>query len=199
MRELLIATRNRHKMPGMLAGLRNVPFNIVSLNDTDLPLDFVVDEPGSTYEAHAAIKAIIYGKRTGKLTVADDSGLEVEALGGWPGVHSATWLSGTDEDRLLGLLDKMKDVPEGKRQAQYHSVVAIYDPESEKVRFAEGFCHGQILTAMEGDNMFGYNRIFFSDDLNASFGTASVEDQVRISHRARALAKARETLLNEFV
>lgn len=199
MREILVATRNPHKMPGMLAGLQGVPLKMISLNDTDLPRDFVVEEPGSTYEAHAAIKAIIYGKRTGKLTIADDSGLEVDALSVWPGVNSATWLAGSDEDRLRGLLEKMTDIPEGKRGAQYHCVIAIYDPNTDKVRFAEGLCRGRILTEMEGDNVFGYNRIFFSDDLQESFGSAKVDDKVKISHRARALAKARQILSTEYI
>lgn len=199
MRELLVATRNKFKIPGITANLTDLPFKVISLNETDIPEDFSADEPGSTYEAHAAIKAIIYGKRAGKLTIADDSGLEVDALDGWPGVNSATWLSGSDEDRLLGLLEKMKDVPEERRGGQYRSVIAMYDPATDKVRFAEGMTRGRILTDMVGDNMFGYNRIFFSDDLQESFGTAAIDDQIRVSHRTRSLQKAREILMKEFV
>jgi XTP/dITP diphosphohydrolase len=199
MRELLVATRNQKKMPGLLAGLKGVPFKIVSLNDTDIPKDFSVEEPGNTYEAHAAIKAFTYGKRSGLLTLADDSGIEVDELGGWPGVHSATYMQGTDSDRMHGLLEKMKDIPEGKRGAQYRAVIAIYDPSNDKVRFAEGVTRGRILFAPEGTNDFGYNPVFFSDDLGQSFGVAPFEDQVTVSHRTRALAKAKEILLNEFV
>lgn len=199
MRELLLATRNKHKMPGMIAPLAGVPFRLISLNETEIPVDFSVEEPGSTYEAHAAIKAFTYGKRSGFLTIADDAGLEVNALGGWPGVHSATWKEGSDEDRLLGLLERMKGIPEKERSAQYRSVIAIYDPTNDKIRFAEGVTHGRILEGISGDNMFGYNRIFFSDELQQSFGEASFEDQVRVSHRTRALTKAREILMSEFV
>src|SRR3989344_1102065 len=199
MRELLIATRNKKKMPGLLAGLGDVAFKIVSLNDLDIPKDFTVDEPGSTYEAHAAIKAFTYGKRSDMLALADDSGIEIDELGGWPGVHSATYMQGTDADRMRGLLEKMKNIPEGKRGAQYRAVIAVYDPVNDKVRFAEGITRGSILMTPEGTNDFGYNPIFFSDDLQESFGVASFERQVPISHRTRALAKAREILLNEFV
>jgi XTP/dITP diphosphohydrolase len=199
MRELLIATRNQKKMPGLLAALGKVPFKVMSLADTDLPRDFCAEEPGSTYEAHAAIKAFTYGKHANMLTLADDSGLEVDALAGWPGVHSATWKDGSDADRLEGLLERMSDIPEDKRTARYRSVVALYDPVNDKVRFAEGVCKGKILTAPIGDNAFGYNRIFFSTDLSESFGTASFEDQVRVSHRTRSVQKAREILINEFV
>jgi XTP/dITP diphosphohydrolase len=198
MRELLVATRNKHKIPGMLAGLKDVPFKIVSLNDTDIPTDYVPDEPGSTYEAHAAIKAILYGKKSGKLTIADDSGIEVDALNGWPGVVSATWLKGTDEERLLGLLSKMKAIPEGKRGAQYRSVICMYDPDTDKVRFAEGTNRGRLLTEITGTNPFGYNRGFFSDDLQKSFGEVGDEEIARVSHRARALEKAKEILVAEF-
>jgi|SRR3989344_3477 len=199
MRELLIATRNEKKIPGMLAGLGDVSFEIVSLADTDLPADFTVEEPGSTYEAHAAIKAFTYGKRTGLLTLADDSGIEIDALDGWPGVHSATYMTGSDADRMHGLLEKMKDIPEGRRGAQYRAVIAIYDPTNDKVRFAEGITRGSILQQPEGTNDFGYNPVFFSEDLQQSFGVAPFEKQVPISHRTRALHKAREILLNEFV
>lgn len=199
MRDLLVATRNAKKMPGLIVGLGDVPFRVVSLNDTALPKDFSVEEPGSTYEAHAAIKAFTYGKRTGLLTLADDSGIEVDALSGWPGVHSATYMAGSDADRMHGLLEKMKDIPEGKRGAQYRAVIALYDPINDKIRFAEGITRGSILTQPEGDNDFGYNPIFFSDDLQQSFGVAPFEVQVSVSHRTRALKKAREILVTEFI
>src|SRR3989344_8896310 len=138
MRELLVATRNEGKLPGILVGLKEVPFTIVTLNNTDVPDNYVVEEPGSTYEAHAAIKAILYGKKSCLLTLADDSGLEVDALDGWPGIHSATHIQGSDVDRLNMLLERMKDVPEGRRGAQYRSVVAVFDPLTDKIRFAEG-------------------------------------------------------------
>lgn len=199
MRELLIATRNEGKVPGIKIGLTSLPFNVLTLNETDVPRDYEVEEPGNTYEAHAAIKAILYGKRAGVLTLADDSGLEVDALDGWPGVHAADWMQGTAQDRLNGLLEKMRNVPEGKRTARYRSVIALYDPTTDKVRFAEGECAGRILLAPEGTEGFGYDPIFFSDDLQAGFGVSALEDRAKISHRARALERAREILLNEFV
>lgn len=199
MRELLVATRNQKKMPGLLAGLEGVPFKIVSLNDVNLPKDFTVEEPGSTYEAHAAIKAFTYGKRSGILTLAEDSGIEVDELGGWPGVHSATYMKGTDADRMNGLLERMKDIPEEKRGAQYRATVSIYDPVNDKVRFAEGITRGRILAAPSGDDDFGYNPVFFSDDLQKCFGEATFKEKLSVSHRTRAVAKAREILLNEFV
>jgi XTP/dITP diphosphohydrolase len=199
MHQLLVATRNQKKMPGLLVGLKDVPFDIITLNDTHIPKEFVVEEPGSTYEAHAAIKAFTYGKRAGVLTLADDSGIEVDALNGWPGVYSATYLAGSDMDRLNGLLEKMNNIPAGKRGAQYRSVIALYDPENDKIRFAEGLTRGHIVVEPRGDDDFGYNPIFFSDELQQTFGEATFENKVRVSHRTRALDKAREMLLTEFV
>lgn len=199
MRRLLVATRNDGKIPGMKAALAGLPFELVTLNETAVPADYEVAEPGNTYEAHAALKAVLYGKRAGLLTVADDSGLEVDSLGGWPGVHAADWMPGTAQDRLDGLLEKMRDIPEAERTARYRSVIAIFDPETELLRFAEGVCEGRILCAPEGANGFGYDPIFYSDDLGMSFGMSELEQRVPVSHRGRALAKAREILLNEFV
>ena len=199
MRKLLIATRNEKKMPGLLAGLKDIPFRVISLNDTYIPENFTVEEPGSTYEAHAAIKAFTYGKRAGMLTLAEDSGIEVDALGGWPGVYSATHKEGSDADRMMELLAKLKGVPESERGAQYRSTIAIYDPVNDKVRFAEGTTRGRITTEPHGDDDFGYNPVFFSDDLQQIFGEATFEEKVRVSHRTRAVQKAREVLLKEFV
>ena len=199
MRELLVATRNEGKLPGILVGLKDIPFKVVTLNNIDIPRDYIVEEPGSTYEAHAAIKAILYGKKSGLLTLADDSGLEIDALDGWPGVHSATHMQGSDVERLNGLLARMNDVPEEKRGAQYRSIVALFDPLTEKLRFEEGVCRGSIMSAPKGNEGFGYDPIFYSDDLQAGFGESPLEERAKISHRARALVKAREILLKEFV
>ena len=185
-------------MPGLLAGLQDIPFQIISLNDTDVPRDFVVEEPGNTYEAHAAIKAILYGKKANMLTLADDSGLEIDALGGWPGVHAATFIAGSETDRNNAVLEKMHDIPEEKRGAQYRATIAIYDPETDKVRFAEGICRGSILTQPKGNEGFGYDPIFFSNDLQACFGELPLSERAKVSHRARALTKAKEILLKEF-
>lgn len=199
MRELLVATRNEGKMPELISGLEGVPFNILSLNDTNLPADFAVEEPGSTYEAHAAIKAFTYGKRSGLLTLADDSGLEVDAFEGWPGVHSATHVAGSDLDRINALLDRMKDVPDGSRGAQFRTTVAIYNPADDKIRFAEGVTRGSILRAPRGAGGHGYDPVFLADELQQTFAEASLEAKMTVSQRARALAKAREVLLAEFV
>lgn len=199
MRELLLATANTGKIPGLIEGLGDIPFKIVTLNDVTLPPGFEVEEPGSTYEAHAAIKAMIVSKHTGLLTLADDSGLEIDALGGEPGVHTANYFVGTRDERIQKLLEKMSAVPEGERGAQYRCVIALYDPKNDKVRFAEATTRGSITTEMRGDNGFGYDPVFLSDDLGKTFGESSLEEVSKVSHRGRALAKARDILAREFV
>lgn len=194
MREILIATRNDSKVEDFRVGLKDLPFTLITLNDTDVPRDYVVDEPGTTYEAHAAIKAILYGKKANRLTLADDSGLEVDALNGWPGFDSGTWLKGNHADRINGVLEKIKNVPDEKRGAQFRAVLALFDPTADKVNFAEGICRGRLLREPKGESGFGYDPIFFSDDLGKTFGEASIEEKARVSHRGRALEKVRKLL-----
>jgi XTP/dITP diphosphohydrolase len=199
MRKLLLASANKGKIPGLKMGLGDIPFEIVTLNEVKMPDGFEVEEPGSTYEAHAAIKAIIYGKHSNLVTVADDSGIEIDALNGEPGVHTAHYFEGTKEERIAALLEKLKNVPESKRSARYRDVIAVYDPVNDKVRFAEATTEGRIAEASHGENGFGYDQVFFSNDLGKTFGEATIEETNRVSHRGRALAKAREILLAEFV
>ncbi len=198
MRELVLATGNKGKIPGLKMGLGEVPFNVLTLEDIQLPEGFSVEEPGTTYEAHAVIKAFMVAKHSGFLTLADDSGLEIEALGGEPGVHTATYFSGNREEQLRQLLEKMKDVPDGRRRAQYRCVIALYDPHTDKVRFAEGVTKGSITRDLRGMNGFGFDPVFLSDDLSKTFGECSLAEVSSVSHRGRALAKAREILLAEF-
>jgi XTP/dITP diphosphohydrolase len=199
MRELLLATGNKGKIPALVAGLRDVPFKIVTLNDIQMPEGFTVEEPGSTYEAHAAIKAIMYGKHSHMLCVADDSGLEVDALPGELGVHTAHYFSGTKAERIAQLLKKLENVPDSQRTARYRVVIALYDPKNDKVRFAEATTEGRVAPEPRGENGFGYDQVFLSFDLGKTFGESTIEELDRVSHRGRALKKAREILLKEFI
>ncbi len=197
LRDLLIATRNRGKYPEIRMELRDLPFSLLDLNNIATLADFDVEEPAATFEGNAIIKAFMYGMRAGVLTLADDSGIEVDALDGAPGVLSARYAEGTDEDRMLRLLADVQDIPDGERGAQFRSVIAIYDPAG-KVRTCEGVCRGRLLRAPEGTGGFGYDPIFFSDELGMGFAEASLEEKNRVSHRGKALAKARDILLAEF-
>ena len=132
------------------------------------------------------------------LTLADDSGLEIDALGGKPGVHTAIYFPGDRDAQIGALLEKMRDIPLEERRAQYRSVIAIYDPKNDRVRFCEGITKGTITTEMHGNNGFGFDPVFLSDDLSKSFGESTLEEVSAVSHRGRALKKAREVLLAEF-
>ena len=160
-RKLLIATRSRGKFPEIVALLRGLPFECFSLNDVpELPQDFEVEEPAMTFEGNAIIKAVTFGKRTGLLTLAEDAGLEVDALGGRPGVYSARYAPGTDKDRYMKLLGELEGVPDEKRTARFRAVVAMYNPRTDKVRTCEGVYEGKIVAKPQGTNGFGYDPVF---------------------------------------
>ncbi len=196
---LLIATRSSGKFPEIVAGLEGVPFEIMNLNDAqELPRDFEVEESASTLEGNAIIKAMTIGKITGLLTLADDSGLEVDALGGRPGVYSARYAQGSDEDRNNKLLAELADVSDSDRSARFRCVIVIYDPKTDKVRTCEGVYEGRITKELKGENGFGYDPIFWSTELGKVSAEATLEEKNKVSHRGKAITKAREILLKEF-
>lgn len=193
----MIATKNKGKVPEMTAPLEGVPFTIISL--LDVPEVDEVEETGSTYEENAVLKARTYGKKTGLLALADDSGLEIDALGGEPGVQTANFLSGTYKEKMTKLLEMLEDVPDDKRGARFRSVVAIYDPLTEKVLTCEGVVEGSITREIRGEYGFGYDPVFDYENSGKTGGEKAREEKLELSHRARAMKKAREILLKEFV
>ncbi|OGG57313.1 non-canonical purine NTP pyrophosphatase, RdgB/HAM1 family [Candidatus Kaiserbacteria bacterium RIFCSPHIGHO2_01_FULL_55_17] len=199
MRELLIATRNKGKWPEIVAGLTGMPFQLVNLDEVGIPADFEPTETATTFEGNALIKAFLYGKMSGKLTLAEDAGLEVDTLGGRPGVLSARYAPGSDEDRCRKILTELSGINQSQRGAQFRAAIAIYDPEhDDKIRTCEGVCKGHIATEARGSNGFGYDPIFYSDELGKTGGEMTLQEKDRVSHRGRALRKAREILLAEF-
>ncbi len=197
MRELLIATKNAGKVPEISQPLEGTPFRIISL--LDLPATLDVEEHAMTYEGNAIIKAVTYGRRTGLLALADDSGLEIGALEGEPGVQTARFLSGTYREKMTTLLEMLKDVPDDKRGAVFRAVVAIYDPATDKVRTCEGVVTGSIVREIRGESGFGYDPIFDYENRGKTGGENARSEKLELSHRARAMNKAREILLAEFV
>lgn len=199
MRELLIATGNKGKFPEITGKLESVPFTFLNLNDLGYPEGFEVEEPGHTFESNAIVKAMTWGKRSGKLTLAEDSGLVVDALDGRPGVYSARYAQGTDLDRIHKVLGEMEAVPDAKRSARFQTVVAIYDPEREdKIRLCDGVVEGAITREPFGTNGFGYDSIFRFNDTGRTGGEMTLEEKNAVSHRGKALVKAKEILLAEF-
>lgn len=198
--KLLIATRSKGKFPEIVEELKDLPLEFLSLNDVqELPHDFAVEEPAMTFEGNAIIKAMTFGSKTGLLTLADDSGLEVDALLGRPGVYSSRYASGMDEDRYGKLLKEMENIPEGKRGAQFRCLVAIFDPKREKIRTGEGIVRGRILREPRGSHGFGYDPIFYNEVFGKTNAELSLKEKNSISHRGIALKKAREILQKEFL
>lgn len=153
-----------------------------------------INETGKSFEENAILKAKQIGINTGFLTLADDSGLEIDALGGQPGIRSARYAQGSDLDRINKVLEQLKDVPQKKRKARFKAVIAIYDPPKNKTYAFEGESEGLIIDKPLGDSGFGYDPIFYNLDLGMTNGQATAEEKNRASHRARALLKAKKIL-----
>ena len=200
MKKLLIATGSKGKFPEIVSELAGLPLEFLNLNNvSELPSNFEVEEPATTFEGNAIIKAMTLGKKTGLLTLAEDAGLEVDALDGRPGVYTARYAPGSDEDRYRKLLGELHNIPEGKRTARFRAVIAIYDPNSDKVRTCEGIYEGKIALEPMGNNGFGYDPIFYNKELGKTNAQMTMEEKNKVSHRGKALRKAKYILLNEFI
>lgn len=195
MKKLLVATSNKNKLPEILKELSGLDVDIISLNNIgDIP---DVEETGETFEENAILKARVCGDKTGYLTLADDSGLCVDALDGRPGVYSARYAPGPAENRNNKLLDELTNVPKEKRTARYVAAIAIYDPQSKQVWTCGGVCEGLITTEPTGNDGFGYDPIFYCLDLNKAMAQVNMDEKNRVSHRGQAIRKAREILKRE--
>ncbi len=190
---LLVATRNRGKLGELAELLEDAPFELVSLADVGIDVD--VEETGHTFEANAILKAESYRDLSGMLTLADDSGLEVDALGGEPGVRSARYAGpdATDTDRIQLLLKNLMSTTEASWDAQFSCVIAIASPGQE-TRLYSGSCRGKIVPEPRGENGFGYDPIFLFPDLGLTMAELSPEQKNAVSHRALAARKAAKSL-----
>jgi len=196
MRKLLLATTNKGKIREYHALLKPIPFEIVTLSDKGITT--AVEEDGLTYEENAVLKAAAYAKESGLLTLADDSGLEVDALGSEPGIRSARYAgeSATDAARNNFLLAKLTGIPEKKRTARFVCIIAIAAPAG-KVTLYKGECPGFITTAPRGEHGHGYDPVFYLPELGKTMAELTMEEKNRVSHRARAALKARAFLVNQ--
>ena len=189
MPQLLLATNNagkRTEMQSLLAGLE-----IELITPADLGLQLEVAETGTTYRANAALKATAFAQASGLTALADDSGLEVDALAGAPGLYSARYSAksnATDADRRAYLLQKLQAHPT-PWPARFRCLVAIAQPEGE-LQFTEGLCLGEIISEERGHNGFGYDPIFLLTPQNLTMAELSMEAKNLLSHRARAVNAA---------
>ena len=196
--DLLIGTHNRGKFREVCEILASTPFHFRSLNDYTFINE--VEETGTTFAENAIIKAKAYSQATELWTLSDDSGLEVDALGGAPGVHSARYAGrdATDAERINLLLEKLATTGDEERRARFVCVIAIADRNANIVSLSTGKCEGRIGFTPKGHHGFGYDPVFIPDGYTQSFGELSSEIKQKISHRARALKQARAFLQSLF-
>ncbi|HEY7982593.1 MAG TPA: RdgB/HAM1 family non-canonical purine NTP pyrophosphatase [Ktedonobacterales bacterium] len=186
---LLIATTNPHKLAEFATLLLPAPFALVDPRAIGLDLD--VEESGTTFAANAAIKALAWAQAGNMLALADDSGLEIDALNGAPGVYSARWagLDITYPERCRILLDRLRDVPRERRTARYRCALAVADSTRLRLR-VDGVVEGLIANEPRGANGFGYDPIFEVPERGQTFGELGEEYKHTVSHRGRAVAAA---------
>ena len=194
--QVLFATSNPHKLDEVRPVLAAVGIEVLSLDDLDIDVPEPVED-GDSFAANARIKARAYAKATGRRSLAEDSGLEVDALGGAPGVHSARYAGAEGErasrDRANNdkLIAAIRDVPQDQRQARFICAMCLADPDGGIVAETHGRYEGVITTEPAGDNGFGYDPLLFLPDVGRTSAQLSPEDKNARSHRgaaARALA-----------
>lgn len=191
--DLVVATRNKKKLMEIRALLADLDFNVMSIEDFACIPE--IREDGSTFEENAKKKAAQIAQITRRLTLADDSGLEIDYLGGQPGVRSARFAgeNATDEDRNRKVLHLLKGVPLPERRARFRCAIAIASPDAH-VEVVTGACEGEIALEPRGSEGFGYDPIFIVPAYGRTFAELGVEKKNQISHRAMALRKAKDLL-----
>jgi XTP/dITP diphosphohydrolase len=186
---LLIATQNPGKAREFRQLLAPLGPGTALYFPSDLGLQVKIAEDGDTYADNARQKALTYARASGLLTLADDSGLEVDTLDGAPGIHSARYTIGHDTDRVEALLAHLRNVPWEQRTARFRCVIAIATP-SEKLYTVEGLCKGLIALKPAGQEGFGYDPVFYVPKHDCTMAQLPQAEKNRISHRARAVESA---------
>lgn len=189
MKKLLIATNNKGKVQELQELLKDLGIEIITPSQINLNLE--VEEDGRDYAENAGKKAIAFATASGLISLADDSGLEVDALDGAPGLYSARYSpkpGANDRDRRAFLLQNLSDKPRPWK-AHFHATIAIAIPDQD-VQLVEGNCFGEIIPEERGTGGFGYDPIFFIPELNQTMAELGMEQKNRLSHRARAVMNA---------
>jgi len=194
---LLLATKNKDKITEISQLFANLPITLVSALDfKELPR---VEEDGDTLEANAIKKAVEYSRATGLPTIADDTGLEVDALNGEPGVNSARYAGdhASYSDNVQKLLRAMQGVKPAERTARFKTVIAFAN--GDVIETVTGQCEGVIIEFPSGGQGFGYDPVFYVPEYDRTFAEVDVELKNQISHRGRALVKMKEYLEKHFI
>jgi XTP/dITP diphosphohydrolase len=189
MNKLLIATNNKGKVKELQDLLKDIGLELVTPADINLDLD--VEEDGATYAENAAKKARAFAHASGLISLADDSGLEVDALDGAPGLYSARYHpkpGANDADRRAYMIENLKDKPR-PWTAHFHATIAIAPPDQD-VYIVEGNCYGEIIPQERGTGGFGYDPIFLLPELNKTMAELEMDEKNRLSHRAKAVINA---------
>ncbi len=193
MTALVVATRNKGKVTEIAAALAALPVEVISLDD--FPGIPEAEESGDTFAANAILKATHYALNTGMACLADDSGLEVDALGGAPGVYSARYAGpeASDAANNAKLLAAIADAPDGGRTARFRCVLAYVDPDGTLLT-AEGACEGTILKEPRGTGGFGYDPLFYMPGAAKTLAEMTTVEKNAVSHRGQALRNMATTL-----
>jgi len=191
--KLLLATNNQAKVREYRSLLRNLPYELVTLAEQGITT--VVSEAGESLEENARLKAMVLAAQSQLLALADDSGLEVDALGGEPGRLSARYAGegASDRDRVNYLLSRLKGVPWEQRSARFRCVIAIATPEGE-MEFCSGECRGFITLEPRGEQGFGYDPVFYLPELGKTMAELPLEIKNQVSHRGQAVRKVYQVL-----
>lgn len=194
MKTLVIVTRNKKKKEELRKLLNSVKIEVLSLDDIDINVPEIVED-GKTFRQNAIKKAVTISKIINAFVVADDSGLEVDYLHGKPGVRSSRFAraKATDQENNRKLIRLMKDIPEKMRGATFVCTIALAD-KGELIKCAQGTCKGRIGFESRGYNGFGYDPLFIPDGYKLTFAEMKSSFKNRISHRARALEKAKKII-----
>jgi XTP/dITP diphosphohydrolase len=198
MLKILLASQNPGKLREMQSILQDLPVQIIP--PAALGLNLQVEETGKNYAENAALKATAYAKKSGLIALGDDSGLEVDALNGQPGLYSARYAPAPDADdaaRRIFLRQNLRSSPR-PWTARFRATIAIATPDG-KLFFSEGLCEGEIIPEERGTGGFGYDPIFYLPQLKRTMAELSEAEKNRLSHRAKALEKAKKILLAELI
>lgn len=196
MKQVVIATKNKGKAKDFEAIFAPLGYEVLTL--FDVAPDMEIEETGTTFEENAILKAEAVAKRLNTFVIADDSGLQIDALNGEPGVYSARYAGDHDDEaNIKKVLENLEGVPEEKRTARFCCCLAITGPV-HKTETVFGTCEGVIITEKRGNNGFGYDPIFFVPSMERTMAQMTAEEKGSISHRGNAIRKLAEELPSWF-
>lgn len=195
MKQVVIATKNKGKARDFEAIFKPMGYDVLTLFDVAPSMD--IEETGTTFEENAILKAEALAKDLGQLVIADDSGLEVDALNGEPGVYSARYAGDHDDEANIDkVLANLAETPDNERTARFVCCLAITGPDFPTTT-VKGYCEGQILRERQGSDGFGYDPIFYMPALGKTLAEVTAEEKGKVSHRGNALRILTETLANK--